>query len=120
MAQEEDGLTRLDHAGGAIFLPRVMAPAGTEVRLRILARDVMLAVERPAGISALNILSGVVEEVRAGDGPGAMVRLRVGDEALLARITQRSARLLDLAPGRAVFAVLKAVSVAQGDVGGRG
>ncbi|WGV16092.1 molybdenum ABC transporter ATP-binding protein [Fuscovulum ytuae] len=120
VAQEEDGLTRLDHAGGAIFLPRVMAPAGTEIRLRILARDVMLAVERPSGISALNILAGVVEEVRAGDGPGAMVRLRVGDEALLARITQRSARMLDLAPGRAVFAVLKAVSVAQGDVGGRG
>ena len=119
-AQEEDGLTRLDHAGGAIFLPRVAAPLGVSLRLRILARDVMIAVERPAGISALTVLAGVVEEVRTGEGPGAMVRLRVGDEALLARITQRSARMLDLAPGRAVFAVLKAVSVAQGDVGGRG
>lgn len=119
-AQEEDGLSRLDHAGGAIFLPRVAAPLGASLRLRILARDVMIAVERPAGISALTVLAGVVEEVRTGEGPGAMVRLRVGDEALLARITQRSARMLDLAPGRAVFAVLKAVSVAQGDVGGRG
>lgn len=119
-AQEEDGLTRLDHAGGAIFLPRVAAPEGAVVRLRILARDVMLAVERPVGISALTVLAGVVEEVRTGEGPGAMVRLRVGEEALLARITRRSARMLDLAPGRAVFAVLKAVSVAQGDVGGGG
>ncbi|MCZ8154102.1 MAG: molybdenum ABC transporter ATP-binding protein [Rhodobacteraceae bacterium] len=119
-AQEEDGLSRLDHAGGAIFLPRVAAPLGASLRLRILARDVMLAVERPKGISALTVLAGVVEEVRTGEGPGAMVRLRVGDEAVLARITQRSARMLDLAPGRAVFAVLKAVSVAQGDVGGRG
>ncbi len=119
-AQEEDGLSRLDHAGGAIFLPRVAAPLGASLRLRILARDVMLAVERPKGISALTVLAGVVEEVRTGEGPGAMVRLRVGDEAVLARITQRSARMLDLAPGRGVFAVLKAVSVAQGDVGGRG
>lgn len=117
-AQEADGLSRLDHAGGAIFLPRVAAPVGAALRLRILARDVMLAVERPTGLSALNILAGVVEEVRAGEGPGAMVRVQVGEEALLARITQRSARALDLAPGRAVFAVLKAVSVAQADVGG--
>ena len=120
VAQEEDGLTRLDHAGGAVFLPRVEAPVGALLRLRILARDVMLAVERPTGISALTVLAGVVEEVRTGEGPGAMVRVRVGDEALLARITQRSARVLDLVPGRAVFAVLKAVSVAQGDVGGGG
>ena len=117
-AQEEDGLSRLDHAGGPIFLPRVAAPVGTMVRLRILARDVMLAVERPVGLSALTVLAGVVDDVRTGEGPGAMVRVRVGEEALLARITQRSARLLGLAPGRAVFAVLKAVSVAQGDVGG--
>lgn len=117
-AQEEDGLSRLDHAGGAIFLPKVAAPEGAVVRLRILARDVMLAVERPVGLSALTVLAGVVEEVRTGEGPGAIVRVRVGEEALLARITQRSARLLGLAPGRAVFAVLKAVSVAQGDVGG--
>ncbi|PLL12714.1 molybdenum ABC transporter ATP-binding protein [Tabrizicola sp. TH137] len=117
-AQEADGLSRLDHAGGAIYLPRVAAPVGAALRLRILARDVMLAVERPTGLSALNILAGVVEEVRAGEGPGALVRVRVGEEALLARITQRSARALELAPGRAVFAVLKAVSVAQADVGG--
>jgi molybdate transport system ATP-binding protein len=115
-----DGLTRFETGGGPLWLPQVGAAAGSVLRLRILAQDVMLAVERPRGISALNVLSGMVEEVRMGEGPGAMVRVRVGEEVLLARITRRSVGVLELAPGRPVFAVLKAVSVAQENVGGAG
>ena len=79
-AHEADGLTRLSSAGGPIWLPRVGAAPGAVLRLRILAQDVMLAVTRPEGISALNILPGVVQDIRAGDGPGALVRVAVGDE----------------------------------------
>jgi len=56
--------------------------------------------------------------VRLGDGPGALVRLRAGDEAILARITRRSARVMELRPGLRLHAVLKAVSVAQENAGG--
>ena len=55
--------------------------------------------------------------VRLGEGPGAVVQLRVGTDVLLARITRRSAEALELAPGVTVFAVVKSVAVAQGDVG---
>ena len=116
-AQEDDGLTRFETGGGPILLPQVEAPVGARLRLRILAQDVMLATVRPEGISALNILSATVEEIRLGDGPGALVRLRVGEDLLLARLTRRSVLALGLTPGRAVYAVLKAVSVAQKDVG---
>jgi len=61
-----------------------------------------------------------VEDIRIGEGPGAMVRVRVGEELLLARITRRSVGVLGLAPGKPVFAVLKAVSVAEENVGGAG
>ena len=115
--QEEDGLTRLETGGGPVFLPDVGAAPGGTLRLRILAQDVMLATERPRGISALNVLAATVEEIRLGEGPGAMVRLRLGDEHLLARITRRSVRLLDLRPGTKVFAVLKTVSVGRENVG---
>lgn len=117
VAQEGDGLSRLETGGGPVFLPQVAAPAGAVLRLRILAQDVMLATERPHGLSALNILDATVEEIRIGEGPGALVRLRIGDERLLARLTRRSVQALDLRPGRAVFAVLKAVAVAQESVG---
>ena len=118
--QDGDGLTRFETGGGPLWLPEVGAATGSVLRLRILAQDVMLAVERPRAISALNVLSGVVEEVRIGEGPGAMVRVRVGEEVLLARITRRSVGVLDLGPGKPIFAVLKAVSVAQENVGGAG
>jgi molybdate transport system ATP-binding protein len=117
--QDNDGLTHLRSAGGDLWLPRVEATEGSALRLRILARDVMIATERPRGISALNVLSGVVTAVRMGEGPGALVQVAVGEDALLARLTRRSVGALDLCPGRPVFAVLKAVSVARDAIGER-
>lgn len=117
-AQEDDGLSRLSTPAGPLWLPRVDAAPGTPLRLRILAQDVMLATTRPEGISALNILPATIRDLRMGDGPGALVQLDAGGETLLARVTRRSASSLSLAPGRPVFAILKAVSVAQENVGG--
>lgn len=117
VGQDGDGLTRFETGGGPLWLPQVAAPVGAVLRLRILAQDVMLAIEPPRGLSALNVLEGRVEEIRMGEGPGSLVRVRVGGDVLLARITRRSVGALDLAPGKPVFAVLKAVSVAQENVG---
>ncbi len=114
---DDDGLTRIEVPGGPLWLPRIDAPPGAMIRLRILAQDVMLALERPQGISALNVLPGVVADLREGEGPGVMVSLDIGGTAILSRITRRSAQALGIAPGRRLFAVLKAVSVAQGNIG---
>lgn len=116
-AQDDDGLTRLHTSAGPIWLPRINAAIGAQVRVRIAAQDVMLALARPEGISALNILPAKVAALRMGEGPGAIVQLRVGDDLLLARITRRSATNLNLAVGVELFAVLKSVAVAPGDVG---
>lgn len=116
-AQEADGLTRLDTSAGPLLLPRIAAAPGTSLRVRIHARDVILSRSRPEGLSALNILPAVVTELRLGDGPGAMVQLRAGEDLLLARITRRSALALELSAGLPVFAILKSVSVAREDLG---
>jgi molybdate transport system ATP-binding protein len=113
----EDGLSRLDGPAGPLWLPRVNAAPGTALRLRILAQDVMLATEAPRAISALNVLTCRVVDIRMGEGPGALIRLEAGGELLLSRITRRSATALGLTPGMQVFAVLKAVSVAQENIG---
>lgn len=117
VAQEADALTRLETSAGPLFLPRIEAPVGSELRIRISAQDVMLSLGRPENLSALNILPATVAAVRIGDGPGAMVQLLAGSDLILARITRRSATGLGLAPGVAVFVVLKSVSVAQSNVG---
>ncbi|WCR05221.1 molybdenum ABC transporter ATP-binding protein [Paracoccus saliphilus] len=116
-AHEADGLTRLGTATGTIFLPYVGAAPRAVMRLRILAQDVMIALDRPKGISALNVLPAVVRDLTETD-IGMLVRLDAGGEAILARITRRSAKALALEPGKPVHAVLKAVSVAPGSIGG--
>lgn len=116
-AQEDDGLTRLATSAGPLLLPRIDAPTGTQLRIRIHAQDVILSRTRPIGLSALNILPATVTALRVGDGPGALVQLRAGDDLLLARITRRSVAALDLSVGVTVYAVLKSVAVARDDVG---
>lgn len=119
-AHDDDGLSRLDSAAGPLWLPRVAAAIGASLRVRILAQDILLATTRPDRLSALNILPATVRDMRMGDGPGALVRLEAGGEMLLARITRRSAVALGLAPGQPVFAIVKAVSVAQENIGAAG
>ena len=117
IAHHADGLTELAVSQGALLLPRFDATIGAVVRVRIPAQDVILALQRPEGISALNILPVVIASVFQGDGPGAAIGLQSGDDRLLARVTRRSADALGLVEGMACYAVVKSVAVAQGDVG---
>jgi len=117
VAQHEDGLTELAVSAGRLWLPRIEAAIGDQLRLRIPAQDIILAREHPQGLSALNILPVTVTEVKVGEGPGAVVQMRAGRDLLLARITRRSATALGLKPGIAAHAVLKSVALAKSDIG---
>ena len=113
-----DGLTELDASGVRLFLPRVDQPAGSRIRVRVAAQDVILARQRPEGLSALNIVPGTVVQIRPGDGPGAIASLTTPAGTVLARVTQRSAKALGLTEGVSCYAVLKTVAIAPLDVGG--
>jgi molybdate transport system ATP-binding protein len=52
-----------------------------------------------------------------GEGPGAIVSLRSGDDVFLARITRRSVQHLGLAIGKKCHAVIKSVSVSPTEIG---
>jgi len=111
-AHDADGLTHLEFAGGALLVGRRDAAIGSRMRCRIHARDVSLALEQPRGSSIVNILAATVEEVGAGGAPGqVLVRMRVGQSALLARITERSRRELGIVPGLQLWAQVKAVAL---------
>jgi molybdate transport system ATP-binding protein len=71
----------------------------------------MLALTRPDGISANNVLRARIAELRPGSGPYEDVLLNVGEAHLIARITRRSAERLKLQAGLEVFAVIKSVTV---------
>ncbi|MBM3602084.1 MAG: molybdenum ABC transporter ATP-binding protein [Alphaproteobacteria bacterium] len=104
------GLTILDSAAGALRVPKVDLPLGTPVRVRIRARDVMLATKRPEGLSALNVLGGRIAELSRAEGPIVEARLDLNGQALLARITRKSVSDLGIGPGSPVFAVIKSIA----------
>jgi molybdate transport system ATP-binding protein len=105
-----DGLSLLGFDGGELIVPRISGPAGRRVRVRIRAEDIMLAREEPRAISANNVLPAVVTGIRES-GAQADVRLACGPTHLVARITRASVARLALAPGVAVFAIIKSVIV---------
>lgn len=113
----DDGLTELDAGGVPLFLPRIEAAPGRPLRVRVAAQEVILSRAAPEGLSALNVIPGTVEAIRAGDGPGALVTLRTPAGLVLARVTRRSAAALDLAPGATCHAIVKSVAIAPEDVG---
>lgn len=115
-AQEADGLTRVQSSAGPLWVPKIAGEIGQLLRIRISAQDVIVSRDRPTGLSALNILPAEVTVLRLGDGPGALVQLRVGQDLILVRMTRRSVSALELAIGTPCFAILKSVAIAKNDV----
>jgi molybdate transport system ATP-binding protein len=111
------GLTALRSAAGSLLAPRLDLPIGTPVRLRIRARDVMIATSRPDGLSALNVLPGRVVTLDEADASLVEVGLDCGGVRLTARLTRRSVDALGLEPGREVYAVIKSVALDRDALG---
>ena len=104
------GLTVLAHPAGDLRIPEIDAPVGTAVRLRILARDVSLATQRPDGLSIRNVLAATIVAIADGSAPVVDVVLDLHGDRLIARITREAVEALGLAAGQAVHALVKAVS----------
>lgn len=104
------GLTRLTFPGGALLVPLRPEPAGTALRLRVRARDVGLATQAPTGLSSHNVLRAVIAAITPTGPHEVLATLQIGPTAVLARLTRDSAATLGLAPGQAVFALLKATA----------
>ncbi len=117
-AHGSDGLSTLSVAAGTLNLLGVQAPVGAEVRLRVLAQDVLLSLQMPMGLSAQNILPVTIKTIRTGDGPGAAIALDAGGDTLLARVTGRAVSSMGLVEGQRLYAILKATSVAQNAISG--
>lgn len=104
-------LTQVEHGGQTIALPLIDTPVGSAVRLRIRARDVALAVERPSGISIRNILHGTVTAIAAEENSAyAEILVDIGGAGVRARITRASVEGLGLHRGKAVFVLVKSIA----------
>ncbi|HEX8989849.1 MAG TPA: molybdenum ABC transporter ATP-binding protein [Rhodocyclaceae bacterium] len=105
-------LARIEFDGGSLWTRDAGHALGHAVRVRILARDVSVALDAPHDTSILNTMPATVAELADESHPAlALVKLRVGASAIVARLTRRSACGLELKPGLPVFAQIKAVAL---------
>jgi len=108
----DNGLHPFVTAAARLWLVGASGRRPGVARLRILARDVALALDAPGRVSILNQLAVTVERVEPESGGRVTVVCRLGDgQVLLAQITAWSARTLALVPGAAVFALVKSVAL---------
>jgi len=113
-----DGLATVDLGRGVtLVVPRGGLKPGDEALLAVRADELIVAAERPAGLSAQNVLAGTVRELR-GTGPDSgpdrlllvFVDLASNGAPLVAAVTAESGRRLGLAIGCAVHLICKAQS----------
>jgi molybdate transport system ATP-binding protein len=106
------GLVEVDFAGGTLLAAETGAIVGSTVRVRIPAREVILATRAPEGLSLHNVVAGTVSAIHAEPTAGhAVVQVAVGQVRLLSEVTRDAVGRLDLAVGGQVYALIKSVSV---------
>ena len=105
-------LCQADFPGGSLWVRDAGKPEGARVRLRVLARDVSLALSEHEDQSILNLLPASIAEIRSDDrGANALIRLDLGPAPMLARLTRLSVHRLGLTHGQSVWVQVKSVAV---------
>lgn len=107
----EFGLTELEVEGQTLLVGLQQHTPGQKRRLRIPARDVSVCREKPHDSSILNILPVTLAEIQAQGSARVLLRLALGSQYLLARITRKSATSLQLKVGDQLFAQIKSAAL---------
>jgi molybdate transport system ATP-binding protein len=114
--EPSSGLLRVRIGAGELQV-NAASPPGTTLRVQLLARDIIVATQKPQFLSVRNQLQGIVTAVE-DDGAADLISIDVGTDAeggrgpsILARITKAATRELALAPTKPVWALVKSVAV---------
>ncbi len=108
----ETHITYLRIGDHRISTPRIAPLPGSNVMLRVRARDVAIATHRPEGISIRNILGGTISEIRRDStSPHVDLLVDIGGAHIRAQVTQRACKELGLKGGLPVFALIKSMSL---------
>ena len=105
------GLSLLGFGGQQLWVRGDLRDARSPLRVQIPARDLSLALERPARTSILNILEATLTGLAPANDGTLFAELDCDGQRLRARITRRSQENLGLAPGMALFALVKSTTL---------
>jgi len=100
---------RLGH--GTLCMSARNVAVGASVRVQLLARDVILATQPPHSLSVRNSIEGRIIEIADDEDGAKLVRVDIGGDIVLARITTEAVEALGLQSGSAVWVLIKAISM---------
>ncbi len=106
------GLAKLAVGGGSLSVPAMDLAPGQQVRVQLLARDLVLSLEPPHRLSVRNALEGSITALAAPDAHTRLVEIDAGGGAqVMAQVTASASRELELAVGRRLWVLVKSVSL---------
>ena len=111
-------LMRVSFDGGELWLPNVenqqsLSLSNTQ-RIRVLASDVSLTLSPHTDSSILNVLSATIVEIINDYEPAmSLVRLKVGESYLLARLSKKSLHNLALTLEKCVWVQIKSAAIVR-------
>jgi molybdate transport system ATP-binding protein len=94
-----------------LFIANNNLTIGEKVRVRIFARDVSLALDHPSNTSILNLFPAQVAQIARENPAQYMVKLMVGNNPVLARITKKSLETLSIKKGLSLIAQVKSIAL---------
>jgi molybdate transport system ATP-binding protein len=105
-ADREAGTARVRLAAGTeLLIPFLTRPAKEKFQIRVSADDIIVATEKPSGISASNILPGTVYKIESINGD-VMLTVFAGEEFIV-RLTSAAVARLALKEKTQVFLIIK-------------
>ncbi len=116
LGRKEHGLTSFYVGQDCFWLstPIYSDSVGKSQRLRILAKDIGIALTKPENTSLLNILPVTVQRIDPAREGHVLLGLRLSEgQNLFAEITAWSRDRLDLRKGLVVYAMIKTVALAE-------
>jgi molybdate transport system ATP-binding protein len=111
LVEHRNGIATLALGSQHLRVPTGPLPVGTNLPIRIHARDVAIAMQRPQQLSIRNILAARILRVEPATSMNVELLLDVDGEHLRSRITRDALDELRLEAGQNVFALIKSVAL---------
>jgi len=108
---DASGLATVKVGTGALRVALPNVRTGAAVRVQLLARDVIVALQAPHGLSVRNALLGTVLQINNDVDDTDLIHIDIGGATVLARVTRVASLELELQPGLPVWVLIKAVSI---------
>jgi molybdate transport system ATP-binding protein len=105
------GLAQLHVGDGSLLVEAGDLRRGQRVRVQLLARDLILAVAPPTGLSVRNSLAGSITRLEPDGARAWLVFTDVGGTTLMVRITEEARGALALTVGQRAWVLVKTVSL---------